>query len=73
MKTKSKALFHDSDFVMRTTLLMLDRYPAQVTERLDRLVAQIRDIQRPFMKGKQPADVVLARCPPNPRSLPSPC
>ncbi|EEA18790.1 hypothetical protein EYB25_008890 [Talaromyces marneffei] len=36
----------------------------QVTERLDRLISKIRDLQRPFMDGSEPADVVLAhsRC-----------
>ncbi|KAJ5776447.1 phosphoglycerate mutase [Penicillium nucicola] len=31
----------------------------QVTERLDRLIGQISNIQRPYMNGEKPADVVL--------------
>ncbi|KAM6529541.1 hypothetical protein FALCPG4_007670 [Fusarium falciforme] len=31
----------------------------QVTERLDRLVSEVRDIQRPSMNGEKPADVLL--------------
>lgn len=31
----------------------------QVTQRLDRLVSRIRDIQKPSMKGEEPADVLL--------------
>lgn len=31
----------------------------EVTERLDRLVSRIREIQRPYMRGECPADVVL--------------
>lgn len=31
----------------------------EVTERLDRLVSRIREIQRPYMLGGRPADVVL--------------
>jgi broad specificity phosphatase PhoE len=30
-----------------------------VTERLDKLIAKIRDIQRPCMNGEKPADVVV--------------
>jgi broad specificity phosphatase PhoE len=37
------------------------RSPQQVTERLDRLIAKIRDIQRPHMNGEKPADVVVVR------------
>lgn len=37
----------------------------QVSDRLDRLILQIREIQRPYMKGGKPADVLLVR------SLPS--
>ncbi|KAM7197947.1 Histidine phosphatase superfamily [Naviculisporaceae sp. PSN 640] len=33
--------------------------PEQVAERLDRLVEQIKDIQKPFMRGEKPADVLL--------------
>lgn len=40
-------------------LTQTDRSPQQVTERLDRLIAKIRDIQRPHMKGEKPADVVV--------------
>lgn len=31
----------------------------QVSERLDKLVSKIREIQRPHMNGSQPADVLL--------------
>lgn len=31
----------------------------QATERLDRLVSEIRSIQRPNMNGENPADVLL--------------
>ncbi|KAL4983894.1 histidine phosphatase superfamily [Aspergillus falconensis] len=31
----------------------------EVTERLDRLISQIKDIQRPYINGKEPADVLL--------------
>lgn len=33
--------------------------PQQVTERLDRLIKKIRDIQRPSMDGSKAADVVV--------------
>lgn len=33
----------------------------QVTERLDRLISQIREIQSPYMKGEKPVDVLLVR------------
>jgi hypothetical protein len=33
----------------------------QVNERLDRLISQIREIQRPYMKGEKPVDVLLVR------------
>jgi hypothetical protein len=35
----------------------------QVTKRLDRLIFQIREIQRPHMNGDQPADVLIVRSP----------
>ncbi|KAG8168603.1 hypothetical protein KVR01_001352 [Diaporthe batatas] len=31
----------------------------QVTQRLDRLISRIRDIQKPSMKGQKPADVLV--------------
>ena len=34
-----------------------------MTERLDRLVGQVREIQGPNVNGEKPADVVLARIP----------
>ncbi|KAI0513310.1 putative phosphoglycerate mutase [Xylaria bambusicola] len=37
----------------------------QVTERLDRLILQIQDIQKPYMNGEKPADVahgLILRC-----------
>ncbi|KAM7214994.1 Histidine phosphatase superfamily [Rhypophila decipiens] len=33
--------------------------PQQVAERLDRLVEQIKDLQRPFMRGEKAADVLI--------------
>ncbi len=33
----------------------------QVTERLDRLISQIKDIQKPHMRGEKPVDIVLVR------------
>ncbi len=39
----------------------LPRSAQQVTKRLDRLIAQIREIQAPYMNGEKPADVVLVR------------
>ena len=38
---------------------MNNRSADQVTERLDRLIAQIREIQAPYMHGEKPADVVV--------------
>jgi hypothetical protein len=35
------------------------RSPEQITERLDRLVAKIKEHQQPYMNGEKPADVVL--------------
>jgi hypothetical protein len=35
------------------------RTPQQVTERLDRLIKEIRDIQRPHMDGSKAVDVVV--------------
>jgi hypothetical protein len=40
-------------------LTSFGRSPQQVTERLDELIARIRDIQRPHMNGDKPADVVV--------------
>lgn len=40
---------------------MLSRSAPQVVERLDRLIAQIREIQAPYMHGEKPLDVVLVR------------
>ena len=40
---------------------VLARSAEQVTERLDRLIMQIREIQEPYMHGKKGVDVVLAR------------
>lgn len=31
----------------------------QITERLDRLVSQIKEIQKPNMRGEKPSDVLL--------------
>ena len=33
----------------------------QVTKRLDRLIARIREMQAPYMGGEKPVDVVLVR------------
>ena len=33
----------------------------QVTERLDRLISQIREIQKPHMRGEKPVDILLVR------------
>jgi hypothetical protein len=38
---------------------MYARSPEQVTERLDRLIAKIKEHQQPYMNGEKPADVVL--------------
>lgn len=45
------------------------RSPEQVAERLDRLVEQIKDTQRPFMRGEKPADVLIVSVNPPPLSL----
>lgn len=37
------------------------RSPQQVTKRLDHLIAQIREIQAPYMYGEKPAEVVLVQ------------
>jgi hypothetical protein len=42
-------------------LLSIDRSPQQVMERLDRLIAKIRDLQRPHMDGSKAVDVVVVR------------
>lgn len=44
--------------IMMLTLLG-SRSMDGVTERLDRLISRIRDIQRPYMLGERPADVLL--------------
>lgn len=38
---------------------MLPRSVQQVAERLDRLIAQIREVQAPYMNGEKPVEVVL--------------
>lgn len=44
--------------------LTLQRSRAQITERLDRLILQIKEIQQPYMHGEEPADILLVRfCP----------
>lgn len=35
------------------------RSAQQVTDRLDGLIQKIREIQRPYMYGEKPADVVV--------------
>lgn len=40
-------------------LLIGVRSPEQVTERLDRLILQIKEVQKPFMRGEEPADVLV--------------
>ncbi|KAK5449966.1 hypothetical protein LTS15_008539 [Exophiala xenobiotica] len=35
--------------------------PEQVTERLDRLITQIKEVHAPYMNGEKPVDVVLVR------------
>lgn len=40
---------------------ILPRSAQQVTERLDRLIAKIRDTQKQYMNGDKPADVVVVR------------
>lgn len=44
---------------MMIDYMRLARSAQQVAERLDRLIAQIREIQAPYMHGEKPADVVL--------------
>ncbi|EXJ54891.1 uncharacterized protein A1O5_12957 [Cladophialophora psammophila CBS 110553] len=39
--------------------------PQQVAERLDRLIAQIKEVQAPHMNGEKPVDVVLVGLHPN--------
>lgn len=46
-------------FPMCSKLILCLRSMKQVTERLDKLIMRIRDIQRPCMKGERPADVLL--------------
>jgi hypothetical protein len=45
----------------RLLLLISLRSKRHVTERLDKLISQIREIQRPYMRGERPADVLLVR------------
>ena len=42
-------------------LLTVERSVQQVTDRLDKLILQIKDIQKPYMHGMKPADIVLVR------------
>ena len=43
------------------TMLFFTRSAMQVTKRLDRLIARIREMQAPYMGGEKPVDVVLVR------------
>lgn len=45
---------------------VLCRSAEQVTGRLDRLVERVRNIQRPYMHGEKPVDVVLVSSPAGP-------
>lgn len=36
-----------------------DRNKEQATERLDRVISEIRDIHKPCMRGEKPADVLV--------------
>ena len=45
--------------------LTLQRSNDQITERLDRLISQIKEIQKPYMYGENPADVLLVRSHPH--------
>lgn len=42
-------------------LLTLSRSAQQVVERLDRLILQIKEIQKPYMRGEKSANVLLVR------------
>lgn len=48
-------------FVADRLLLIPLRSRQQVTERLDRLISQIKEIQRPYMNGEKPVDVLFVR------------
>lgn len=39
--------------------LIIIRSVQQATERLDSLISQIKDLQRPYMRGEKPVDVLL--------------
>lgn len=47
---------------MLLTSGLVRRSARQVAERLDRVIAQIRQTQAPYMDGERPVDVVLV-CP----------
>lgn len=38
---------------------LMVRTPAQVTSRVDRLIKQIREMQKPNMHGEKASDIVL--------------
>ena len=43
----------------QTLLISLCRSMDQVTTRLDKLISQIQDLQRPYINGEKPCDVLL--------------
>jgi hypothetical protein len=44
---------------MREISNMLFRSKEQVADRLDKLIAKIREMQSPYMNGDKPVDIVL--------------
>jgi sedoheptulose-bisphosphatase len=57
------------EFVFQSQVVLLslftdclgNRTAQQVTDRLDGLIRKIHDIQRPYMHGEKPADILLVR------------
>jgi hypothetical protein len=61
MVVREESMFCPSPVIFIDYLLIASRLPHEVTKRLDKLILQIREIQKPYMLGEEPADVLLVR------------
>ena len=62
MDVKVESKFCAAPTVVDGLLLTTERSEQQVTDRLDKLILQIKGIQEPYMHGMEPAsDIVLVR------------
>ena len=61
MGVKVESMLNSGLVVADGLLLISQRSMQQVTERLDRLISQIKEVQRPYICAGKPADIFLVR------------